>query len=201
MRSMTVSIATIGILLASGSGQLRTNGAGQTAATVYEAATHAGSWRGRTAAPDSAPNCGKGARPRKVVAKYKAKRHEKGGYRKDTLYCGNSKYGFRHLEPHIAQYFGGWGNFNFSITQVLKKPATWVVQENGNFLESGPIYQCFFQGYYIIWTFFIVPQIQSGTIVTAYGREGRRVNQSCPVRRSAGSDAAVALPYTRLDTQ
>jgi hypothetical protein len=64
--------------------------------------------------------------------------------------------------------------------QTLKAPAKVVAQANGNYLESAPIYQCFFAGYYIIWTFFVVPQISSGTIVTAYGREGRTVNQSCP---------------------
>jgi hypothetical protein len=94
--------------------------------------------------PDATPNCGRGVGPRKIVGKYKAKRHDKGGYRTDTLYCGNSKYGYRHLKPHIAQYFGGWGNFSFSIGAVLKKPAHWVVQANGNFRESAPIYQCFY---------------------------------------------------------
>lgn len=66
------------------------------------------------------------------------------------------------------------------MAQVLKKPAKWVTQDNGNFLESAPIYQCFLTGYYIIWTFHVVPKIASGTIVTAYGREGRRVNHPCP---------------------
>jgi len=56
-----------------------------------------------------APNCGSGVRPRKVVATYRAKRYQRGGYRTDTLYCGNSNYGYRHLRPHIGQYFGGWG--------------------------------------------------------------------------------------------
>ncbi len=97
--------------------------------------------------PDAAPNCGKGVRPRKIVGKYKAKRHNKGGYRTDLLYCGGVKYGYRHLQPHIPQYFGGWGNFDFSIGAVLKKPADWVVQGNGNFRESAPIFQCFSAGY------------------------------------------------------
>jgi hypothetical protein len=55
-----------------------------------------------------------------------------------------------------------------------------VPQANGNYMESAPIYQCFFAGYYIIWTFFVIPEISSGTGVTAYGREGKRVNESCP---------------------
>src|SRR5712691_9973855 len=130
--------------------------------------------------PDAVPNCGKGVRPRKIVGKYKAKRHNKGGYRTDLLYCGGAKYGYRHLQPHVPQYFGGWGNFNFSIGAVLKKPADWVVQPNGNFRESAPIFQCFFAGYYFIWTFYVVPNIQSGTIVTAYGHKGRKVDKPCP---------------------
>ncbi len=134
---------------------------------------------GRVNVP-SAPSCGSGVRPRKVVATYRAKRYQVGGYRIDTLYCGNGKYGYRHLEPHIGQYFGGWDSFNFSIAQVLKKPAKTVVQSNGNYLKSAPIYQCFFAGYYIIWTFYVVPNIRSGSIVTAYGHKGRRVDQDCP---------------------
>ncbi|MGH3202400.1 MAG: hypothetical protein ACRDOA_00225 [Streptosporangiaceae bacterium] len=126
------------------------------------------------------PGCGKGANVRKVVATYKARKYRAAGYRTDTLYCGNSSYGYRHLEPHIVQYFGGWPSFAFALAQTLKAPARVVVQDNGNYLESAPIYQCFFAGYYIIWTFFVVPQVSSGTIVTAYGREGRRVNESCP---------------------
>jgi hypothetical protein len=126
------------------------------------------------------PGCGKGANVRKAVATYKARKYQAAGYRTDTLYCGNSSYGYRHLEPHIAQYFGGWPSFTYAMAQTLKAPARVVPQNNGNYLESAPIYQCFFAGYYIIWTFFVVPQISSGTIVTAYGREGRRVNQSCP---------------------
>jgi hypothetical protein len=47
-------------------------------------------------------------------------------------------------------------------------------------MESAPIYQCFYAGYYIIWTFFVIPEISSGKIVTAYGRPGRTVNESCP---------------------
>jgi hypothetical protein len=130
--------------------------------------------------PDAAPNCGKGVRPRKVVATYKAKRYGTGGYRTDTLYCGNGAYGYRHLQPHIGQYFGGWATFSFSIAQVLKAPAKTVVQANGNYLKSAPIYQCFFAGYYVIWTFYVVPNIKSGSIVTAYGRRGKTVNRSCP---------------------
>ena len=103
-----------------------------------------------------------------------------GGYRTDILYCGNAEYGYRHLLGHIKHYFGGWPNFSFSIAQTLKKPAGFVAQKNGNFLESAPILQCFYAGYYIIWTFFVVPRIKTGDIVTAYGREGKRVNQSCP---------------------
>ena len=128
----------------------------------------------------AAPGCGKGANVRKVVATYKARKYKAGGYRTDTLYCGNSSYGYRHLEPHIGQYFGGWASFSFAMAQTLKAPAAIVPQANGNYMESAPIYQCFYEGYYLIWTFFVIPQISSGTIVTAYGREGKRVNESCP---------------------
>ena len=133
--------------------------------------------------PDGNPNCGKGVGPRKVVATYKAKRYKASGYRTDTLYCGvggDHGYGYRHLEPHIGEYYGGWQNFTFSIAQTLKAPATVVVQKNGNYLESAPIYQCFYEGYYIIWTFFAFPEIESGSIVTAYGRKGKKVNEPCP---------------------
>lgn len=127
------------------------------------------------------PGCGKGANVRKVVATYKARKYEAGGYRTDTLYCGDSDYGYRHLESHIGQYFGGWASFSFAMAQTLKAPATFVAQENGNYKESAPIYQCFYSaGYYIIWTFIVIPKINSGAIVTAYGTKGRTVNESCP---------------------
>jgi hypothetical protein len=127
------------------------------------------------------PGCGKGANVRKVVATYKARKYKASGYRTDTLYCGNIRYGYRHLEPHIGQYFGGWPSFSFAMAQTLKAPADIVPQPNGNYMESAPIYQCFYSaGYYIIWTFFVIPEISSGQIVTAYGRPGRTVNESCP---------------------
>jgi hypothetical protein len=129
----------------------------------------------------AAPNCGKGVGPRKLLASYRTKRYGTSGYRTVTLYCGNSTYGYRHLEPHVGQYFGGWGNFDQSIRDTLLAPAKIVEQTNGNYVYSAPIYQCFYAGYYYIWTFFVVRTINTGTIVTAYGREGRRVNESCPV--------------------
>lgn len=133
--------------------------------------------------PAANPNCGKGVGVRKVVATYKAKRIGKGGYRTDTLYCGVGGargYGYRHLEPHVGQYFGGWQNFSFSIAQTLKAPASVREQSNGNYLEKAPIYQCFYAGYYYIWTFSVVPVIKSGSIVTAFGSKGKRVNTPCP---------------------
>jgi hypothetical protein len=127
------------------------------------------------------PGCGKGANVRKVVATYKAKKYEGSAYRTDTLYCGNDDYGYRHLEQHIGQYFGGWASFSFAMAQTLKAPATFVAQENDNYQERAPIYQCFYSaGYYIIWTFIVISRISSGAIVTAYGRPGRTVNEPCP---------------------
>jgi hypothetical protein len=129
----------------------------------------------------AAPGCGKGANVRKVVATYKAKRYEAAGYRTDTLYCGNDDYGYRHLEEHIGEYFGGWPSFSFAMAQTLKAPATFVAQENDNYQERAPIYQCFYSaGYYMIWTFIVISRISSGAIVTAYGRSGRIVHESCP---------------------
>ena len=72
------------------------------------------------------PGCGQGANVRKVVATYKARKYKAAGYRTDTLYCGNSSYGYRHLEPHVAQYFGGWPSFTFAMVQTLKAPAAIV---------------------------------------------------------------------------
>lgn len=156
------------------------------AARPAHATARPGTWwyapSGRTAA--AVPGCGPGARVRKVVATYSARKQGSGGYRTDTLYCGVAGprgYGYRHLLQHVGQYFGGWPSFSFAMAQTLKAPAAVIAQSNGNYLESAPIYQCFYQGgYYIIWTFFVVPQISSGTIITAYGRMGRTVNQSCP---------------------
>lgn len=131
----------------------------------------------------ASPNCGKGVRVRKVVATYKAKRYKASGYRTDTLYCGVGGargYGYRHLEPHVGQYFGGWSNFSFSIAQTVKAPAQVVVQSNGNYRDYAPIYQCFYAGYYYIWKFYVVKGIASGSIVTAYGSRGKKVNTSCP---------------------
>lgn len=140
-----------------------------------------------TAGPAAAatPGCAKGARVRKVVATYKALKlkangEKANGYRTDTLYCGNNDYGYRHLEKHVGQYPSGLGFFNFSMAQTLKAPADVKAQGNGNFRESAPIYQCFYQGYYVIWTFVVVPKINSGDIVTAWGSKGKTVNRSCP---------------------
>ena len=127
------------------------------------------------------PNCGKGVGPRKVAATYVAKRFHRGGYRTDTMYCGNSSYGYRHLAVHIGQYFGGWGAFDFSIAQVLKKPQVQFEQSNGTLFTEAPIIQCFFtQNFYIVWSFFVIPNAQNGSIITAFGRNKGKTNGPCP---------------------
>jgi len=127
------------------------------------------------------PNCGKGVRVRKVAATYRAKRFHRGGFRTDIMYCGNSTYGYRHLKKHIGQYFGGWGAFDFSIAQVLKKPQVQFEQSNGTLFTEGPIIQCFpMQNFYILWSFFVIPNAKNGSIVTAFGRHRGRTNGPCP---------------------
>lgn len=70
---------------------------------------------------------------------------------------------------------------SIAVAQTLKAPADIVVQPNGNYKEIAPIYQCFYSaGYYVIWTFFVIPEISSGSIVTAYGSKGKTVDQCCP---------------------
>lgn len=131
----------------------------------------------------STPGCGSGVSDYHVVATYNMRRYpiNSGNYRPSTLYCGNSKFGYRHLQPHIGQYFGGWGTFNFSITQVLYAPANITYrQANDTYTHSGAVYQCF-PDYYVIWTFYVVTaNDKSAKIITAYGSKGRTVNTSCP---------------------
>lgn len=107
-------------------------------------------------------------------------RYGRGGYRTDILYCGNDNYGYRHLKPHIGQYFGGWGGFTYSVGAVLLKPQKTTPQKNGNYRKYGPIYQCFYAGYYVVWRFYVIVGIRSGSIVTAYGHKERTVDESCP---------------------
>ncbi len=97
------------------------------------------------------------------------------------MYCGNSKYGYRHLKVHIGQYFGGWGAFDFSIAQVLKKPEVQFEQKNGTLFTEAPIIQCFpTQNYYILWSFFVIPIAKNGSIITAFGRHKGRTPGPCP---------------------
>jgi hypothetical protein len=129
------------------------------------------------------PGCGSGVSDSHVVATYEMERAPVGSgqYRTSTLYCGNSSYGFRHLEPHVGQYFGGWGSFNFSITQTQRAPASITFRaSNDTYTRAAPIYQCF-SDYYIIWTFYVVTTGDSrASIITAYGSKGQTVNSSCP---------------------
>jgi hypothetical protein len=129
----------------------------------------------------STPNCGGGVSNTHIVAQYKMKRYNSNEYRTSTLYCGNSGYGYRHLEPHIGQYFGGWDNFDFSIRQVLLAPASNTYRaSNDTYTHTGPIYQCF-QNSHAIWTFYVVTaNDQPAKIITAYGSKGKTVDSPCP---------------------
>jgi hypothetical protein len=71
-------------------------------------------------------------------------------------------------------------NFNFSIRQVLRKPQNTIQQENGNYKKYGPVFQCFIQGFHIVWTFYVIVGVHSGSVVTAYGHKGRTVDTPCP---------------------
>ena len=58
-----------------------------------------------------------------------AKRYEAGGYRTDTLYCGNSDYGYRHLEQHIGARRNNEANGTGSdVTQVIGTKCELVLQ-------------------------------------------------------------------------
>ncbi len=136
------------------------------------------------------PHCGSGVSETHVVATYKMERAPVGShkYRTSTLYCGipgSKGFGFRHLEPHIGQYFGGWGAFNFSITQTQHTPASITFREsNDTYTRSGPIYQCF-PDHHIIWTFNVTTSGDKGArIITAFGSSPKTVKGPCP--RSTG---------------
>jgi hypothetical protein len=133
------------------------------------------------------PHCGSGVSVWHVVATYKMERAPVGShkYRTSTLYCGNSSFGFRHLEPHIGQYFGGWGAFNFSITQTQHTPASITFRSsNDTYTRTGPIDQCF-PDHYIVWSFNVVTSGDQGArIITAFGEKVKTVNGPCP--RSSG---------------
>lgn len=158
-------------------------GAAAPSRSAHNLAKEAGS---RTGILDQDPNCGRRAHDRDVVQTYKMKRFGTKGYRTATLYCGKDTpphgYGYRHLKIHVGQYFGGWGNFDFSIKHILLKPATIIDQkERGTYLHSGPIYECFpTEGFYIKWTFYVATAKRSGSIITAFGREGKKVEGNCP---------------------
>ena len=110
------------------------------------------------------PSCESGVSEWHVVAKYKMERAPEGSgkYRSSTLYCGTSGFGFRHLEPHIGQYFGGWPNFNFSITQTQRAPASITYRESND-------------------TYTRATSGDAGArIITAYGSKGKTVDSPCP---------------------
>ncbi len=134
-------------------------------------------------AASGGPNCGKGVRVRKVIATYTMKRDIPGNhYRPAHLYCGDRYYGYRHLEGHIGEYFGGWGNFNFSIGQTLRYPQHNYYQPSRHtYLHSTPIDQCFYSGQITHWTFYVITSPNStADIITAYGRRGSTVSGYCP---------------------
>ena len=92
------------------------------------------------------------------------------------LTYGEMQTAARQLQVLVVRLRAG-----IAVAQTLKAPAAFVAQPNDNYLENAPIYQCFYSaGYYVIWTFFVIAEISSGKIVTAYGRQGRTVNESCP---------------------
>ena len=125
------------------------------------------------------PGCGKGANVRRVVATYKARKYQAVGIARTRCTAGTAATAIVTWN-RTSGSTSGLASFTFAMAQTLKAPASVVAQPNGNYMESAPIYQCFYAGYYVIWTFFVIPEISSGTIVTAYGREGKRVHESCP---------------------
>jgi uncharacterized protein RhaS with RHS repeats len=136
-----------------------------------------------------APNCGKTALPRHVVATYKAKRYGSGGYRQATLYCGRpgkGGYGYRYLVKHVGtkEYWGDWYTFDKSIYGTLKYPAQITPQGNGNYNHYQIIDQCFIEGngyaYFYPWPFHVITNIKDGTIINAFsGSRKARVTGYC----------------------
>ena len=83
------------------------------------------------------------------------------------------------IGPSILQSPGS--AFDFSIAQVLKKPQVQFEQSNGTLFTEAPIIQCFFtQNYYIVWSFFVIPNAQNGSIIIAFGRNKGKTNGPCP---------------------
>jgi hypothetical protein len=108
-----------------------------------------------------------------VVAVYTMKQIQ-GGYRHSVLYCGNSVYGFRHIEANdngkrISGYAGGWPGFNYSIAVTLK---TWTSYKyrakNDTYARYKRINLCNGGTWLKSWTFGVTTARQSAKIITAF---------------------------------
>jgi hypothetical protein len=134
----------------------------------------------------NAPDCKEGVSDEHVVAKYKFKEIG-GGFAHGWLLCGDSKFGFRHIEAsdngkRISNYPGGWPGFDYSITAVER---AWTSQKYNPKNDTHAFHKTIIlcnrpAGWYRPINFRVVQARTNKRIITAVPAYGKKVNGDCP---------------------
>jgi hypothetical protein len=142
------------------------------------------------------PDCKAGVNDRKLVEYYELRipNTKPPEYNLENLYCGNSSYGFRHIEAsdkgkRISNFPGGWPGFDYALNASAATWTNWSYDKTRKTYNYTNKNLCLSQGteWHQMLPFSIVvtgPKQTTGvgpnTIITAYYSKGKKLPGGCP---------------------
>jgi RHS repeat-associated protein len=151
-------------------------------ATTHEPYEYAGDDPVNYVDPTGDSTCGAGTSAGKVVDTYTMLKETRQSYRTATLYCGNTKYGFRHLETHVTQSGLLWPTFNYLIGLTLGAPQTIKYKSSNDTFTYSASETLVMTAGLVKWTatFVVVRAAYTAKIITAYAATVKWVTQTYP---------------------
>lgn len=163
-------------------------------ATTHEPYEYVGDDPVNTVDPTGDSTCGPGTSAGKVVDTYTMLKETRQSYRTATLYCGNTNYGFRHLQKHVTESGLQWQTFNYLIGLTLGAPQTIKYKTSNDTFTYEAFQTLVMTAGLVKWTatFVVVRAAYTAKIITAYAATVKWITQTPPVATvlsdTSGSD-------------